>query len=344
MSLRAMKTLARTPPGCMYCVKQVSGVVNRVSESILPSLCYLGDLKSDLGLDSLVTPVTDRFKPSADCLDLDGCNKSDPVLHQLSPLPVYPSTPLGHMTCSRQGSGKDSHLSMIYSPSRDECMEYGCQVSSCMVGGFMRDGPVVSGSGLPADLSDPVGLPSMFSDVADNGSVPCQVDVLSELKNNTLDMPFIDHNPVRIGSSLLTGNLLSSLRLGTHSDSLVNLQIDFKGANVCYPLETSNLAEPRECSLVSPKAGGMDLGEGLNPDLGHSSKPVFIQGSIRSQASDSYPVFESPSFRKGNPKVIKRQPKPIKKISPVLMTLGEDIHLNDIVLTNALTLVGRFGR
>ena len=85
MSLRAMKTLARTPPGCMHCVKQVSGVVNRVSESILPSLCYLGGLKSDLGLDSLVTPVTDRFKPSADCLDLDGCTKSDSSLQMSSP-------------------------------------------------------------------------------------------------------------------------------------------------------------------------------------------------------------------------------------------------------------------
>ena len=40
----------------------------------------------------------------------------------------------------------------------------------------------------------------------------------------------------------------------------------------------------------------------------------------------------------------KRLPKPIKKINPVLMTLAEDVLLNDIVITNALTLVGRFGR
>ena len=40
----------------------------------------------------------------------------------------------------------------------------------------------------------------------------------------------------------------------------------------------------------------------------------------------------------------KRLLKPIKKINPVLMTWGEDVLLNDIVLTNALTLVGRFGR
>ena len=46
----------------------------------------------------------------------------------------------------------------------------------------------------------------------------------------------------------------------------------------------------------------------------------------------------------GTSKSKKRLPKAIKKINPVLMTLGEDVLLNDIVLTNALNLVGRFGR
>ena len=41
---------------------------------------------------------------------------------------------------------------------------------------------------------------------------------------------------------------------------------------------------------------------------------------------------------------LKRAYKPIKKfINPVLMTVGVDVALNDIVLTNEMTLVGRFG-
>ena len=43
------------------------------------------------------------------------------------------------------------------------------------------------------------------------------------------------------------------------------------------------------------------------------------------------------------PIVHKRKPKPVRKVALPLMVVGEDITLNDIVLTNALTLVGRFG-
>ena len=40
----------------------------------------------------------------------------------------------------------------------------------------------------------------------------------------------------------------------------------------------------------------------------------------------------------------KRPSKLVKKTDqPVLLTAGEDVCLNDIVLTNAMTLVGRFG-
>ena len=39
----------------------------------------------------------------------------------------------------------------------------------------------------------------------------------------------------------------------------------------------------------------------------------------------------------------KRSHKSIKKVKPILMTVGEDVSLNENVLTNALTLVGRFG-
>ena len=46
----------------------------------------------------------------------------------------------------------------------------------------------------------------------------------------------------------------------------------------------------------------------------------------------------------GPSKPKRRIPKPIKTINPVLITLGEDVLFNDIVPTNAVTLVGRFGR
>ena len=43
------------------------------------------------------------------------------------------------------------------------------------------------------------------------------------------------------------------------------------------------------------------------------------------------------------PSVHKRSKKPVHKVEIPLFVVGEDIALNDIVLTNALTLVGRFG-
>ena len=43
------------------------------------------------------------------------------------------------------------------------------------------------------------------------------------------------------------------------------------------------------------------------------------------------------------PPVHKRRNKPVRKVEHPLLVVGEDIALNDIVLTNELTLVGRFG-
>ena len=63
MSLRATKSLARTPPGRLIVTKQDIGVENRVSATYLPF--NQGDLGSILGLDDTLDKV---ISPEG-CLD-----------------------------------------------------------------------------------------------------------------------------------------------------------------------------------------------------------------------------------------------------------------------------------
>ena len=49
MSLRATKTLACTPLGCLNCIKQGLGVEKRVSATYVPLQFNLGDMGSVLG-------------------------------------------------------------------------------------------------------------------------------------------------------------------------------------------------------------------------------------------------------------------------------------------------------
>ena len=142
----------------------------------------------------------------------------------------------------------------------------------------------------------------------------------------------------------MDGILPSSLRLGLLSDTMGMMNSEkgacehihkFSGYQVDKPLSV-NLLEARMVQEVS---------KGMNTDLGFTSISDVNHESIKSMDSDNEhvhaPIF---SVSKGLSKSKKRMPKSIKKINPVLMTLGEDVLLNDIVLTNALTLVGRFGR
>ena len=138
----------------------------------------------------------------------------------------------------------------------------------------------------------------------------------------------------------------SSLKTGFQSDTLGILNCECMGASDIHK-GSSYQVDKIQILSNSLKSVGMDqeVSEGMNADLGFTPNSVENHVSIRSTDSDNEHVHAPhSSFSQGNSKSKKRQPKPIKKINPVLMTLGEDVLLNDIVLTNALTLVGRFGR
>ena len=144
MSLQVMKSLARTPPGCLHCIKQDFGVEQRVTATYVPLLCNLGGLGSAPGPDT-IDPVSDRLKPAVDCLDdLCGQSKTDFSLHVPSPFSTFPfvSAPMGHLSCSRKGLGQDIRLSVVYSPKQEDCLEIGFQVPSCLDGGLKRGGYV----------------------------------------------------------------------------------------------------------------------------------------------------------------------------------------------------------
>ena len=81
----------------------------------------------------------------------------------------------------------------------------------------------------------------------------------------------------------------------------------------------------------------------MKVDLGFTPNSDGNHVSIRSTDSNNEHVHAPSSYVcKGTSKSMKRQPKPIKKINPVLMTLREDVLLNDIVLTNTLTFTTTF--
>ena len=58
MSLRATKSLARTPPGHLKVIKQDFGEVNRVNATYMPMQFKLGYLGSALDLDDSLDKVT----------------------------------------------------------------------------------------------------------------------------------------------------------------------------------------------------------------------------------------------------------------------------------------------
>ena len=99
MSLRAVKSLARTPPGHLQCIKQGNGVEKRLSATYLPF--NLGDSGPVIGRDDHLDTV---FSP-LDCLDGAGMGGS-PLLNPLPSCPVV-SVPSGQPTCSRQNLGED---------------------------------------------------------------------------------------------------------------------------------------------------------------------------------------------------------------------------------------------
>ena len=165
MSLRATKSLARNPPGCLNCIKQGIGVEKRVSATYVPMQFNLGDMGYVLGpeIDNVkLAPVLDGVIFAVDRLDggnLGGqsnCDLNDIFLPVLSPLYACPigSIPMGHLSCFQNGFGEDKRVSAIYSPVKvmgdrdllcmgpkhEDCSNIGFQVSSCLDGGVKRGG------------------------------------------------------------------------------------------------------------------------------------------------------------------------------------------------------------
>ena len=99
MSLRAIKSLARTPPGHLQCSKQGIGVEKRLSATYLPF--NLGDSGTVIGRDDHL----DKVSSPLECLDdagLGGRLLPNPFL----PCPVV-SDPVGRPHCSQLNIGED---------------------------------------------------------------------------------------------------------------------------------------------------------------------------------------------------------------------------------------------
>ena len=105
MSLRALKSLARTPPGHLQCSKQCIGVEKRLSATYLP--LNLDGSGTDIGRDDLLTRVS-----SQDSLEDAGMGGS------LLPNPIpctAVSDPLGRPFCSLLNSGDELSADGDYS-------------------------------------------------------------------------------------------------------------------------------------------------------------------------------------------------------------------------------------
>ena len=99
MSLRAVKSLARTPPGNLQCIKQGNGVEKRLSATYLPF--NMGDSGTVIGRDDHL----DKVSSPLECLDdasLGGRIFPNPFL----PCPVV-SDPVGRPHCSQLNIGED---------------------------------------------------------------------------------------------------------------------------------------------------------------------------------------------------------------------------------------------
>ena len=133
------------------------------------------------------------------------------------------------------------------------------------------------------------------------------VNSLASTGNIEGDVRVRNHEVDDMIGSAFNGNLVSNKAL-VLVDGISNEKI---GVTSC--IASKALVEPSDSLGISLRALGKD--------------------SLL--AADSQEVLGS---------IKKRPHKPIRKlVKLVLMTVGEDVGLNDIVLTNAMTLVGRFG-
>jgi len=366
MLLRATKSLARTPPGCLHCIKQDFGVEKRVTATYVPLLFNQEELGSAPGQEIIFKPVLEGFTSRAievACLDdLGGRSKltDTSVSSPLFDCPVV-SVPMGHLSVSRKGFGEELRLSAVFSSKHEDCSERFVNPTSHLIGDYVVEreslvsgsveslvaGPCGFGESLPVVKPVLEGFTSRAIEVVGAGSDPLYPVEIPESIICPLDPRIFKTGlcPASPGNSSLAGTLPSSLRMGSQLDTLGILNCECKGACDRILSGSDFQVDQGKCLSVGLKTVGMDheVNKGLFADLGFTPNPDENHASIRSVDSDNDHGHASlSSFSKGTSK--KWQPKPIKKISPVLMTLGEDILLNDIILTNALTLVGRFGR
>ena len=212
--------------------------------------------------------------------------------------------PVGLLSISRLGFGEDKRVNVVYSPRK-------------VLGD--RDYPCL----------DPQHEDCLETDF--------QVSTCLERRGQA--SPALQLN----GNSILDGILPSSIRMGLSSDTL-GMMISKKGT--CDHISGYQIDKSISLSVSSQEAGMVhEVSKGINAELGPYPFSVASHETIKSIDTVNEQVHASHySGTSVISKSKKRLPKPIKKITLVLMTLGEDVLLNDIVLTNALTLVGRFGR
>ena len=109
-------------------------------------------------------------------------------------------------------------------------------------------------------------------------------------------------------------------------------------ANGSKIIGSSSVASPSRGRLDFSKLNTVVSDEPFIPSIGfQNTVPDIIEGSV--DIRDDPFVLNGPMKGAG-----KKSSKCVRKMDqPLLLVVGEDVSLNDIVLTNALTLVGRFG-
>ena len=281
MSLRAVKNLARTPPGHLR-LKLGVGEESRLSDSFSPiNLGILGPVSATANL-------LDSASPSLVCSDIAGLGGSQ----TLKSIPIS---------------------SAIVDP-----LDQSHFVHQTLGEGFSDSGASLSRMGLGRrDVSFP------------SSQMP-GIKVLDENKPHQSDLDPLCQDSNHLGNC---GNLSPACRTGNNCEIghfLASPSLD-------YPLESfGNVKISDGLSSKSDKIPGFQVNEMVQKVC----KSAELGSSLSAGSMD--PVNE-PFYSVSSGKPKKRIPKPIKKTNPVLMTLGEDVLLNDIVFTNAVTLVGRFG-
>ena len=304
MSLRALKSLARTPPGHLQCSKQGIGVEKRLSATYLPF--NLGDSGTVIGRDDHL----DKVSSTLECLDDAGMGGSQ-LLNPILPYPVV-SVPSGRPTVSRLNLGEDLSAAGDYPSRMDLGLRNVSSLNSQMTGNCF----LVEDESQPSELDLQCQVSQCLGGCG-KPSIACQMLGTSCLDGIFHSSPKLDHPLDSMGLQQSEKNACEHFYdYQNDKPSLPVIQVDGMVQEVCKnaELEIASFSDVNYKPLKS-----MDLENEFEPEPHYS-------GSI------------------GPSKPKKRILKPIKKINPVLMTLGEDVLLNDIVLTNALTLVGRFGR